>query len=242
MKRRQFGLTALAAMAIALSTPFPARSQTAPTLSFGGHKWIIKDGTSVMGPGPNLFSAKNASVDRAGRLHLQIVKRNGVWTTAEVINAASLGYGTYRWTIASDTSALDPNVVLGLFTWNDQPDFAHREIDIEVAKWGNKTDPTNAQFVVQPYDLSNHLHRYVQPAGPTVLEFTWTPQGIDYAVKSGTTVVASWSYTGQDIPLPGGENIRMNLWLMQGLAPTNGKAAEVVFSDFDFCTPTGVCK
>ncbi|MDQ4089270.1 MAG: hypothetical protein M3163_03045 [Actinomycetota bacterium] len=47
---------------------------------------------------------------------------------------------------------LDPNVVLGLFSWSDDPAYNYREIDIEVARWGDVAGDTNAQYVVQPWD------------------------------------------------------------------------------------------
>jgi hypothetical protein len=213
------------------------------TLNFSGHAWMVKSSAGTVGPGPNRYSAKNAAVDTSGNLHLRISKEKGRWYSSEIINTASLGYGTYRWTATTDLSNLDRNVVLGLFTWNDLPDYANREIDIEVARWGSTTDPTNAQFVVQPYGSPGHLQRFIQTAGgPSTLEFTWSPGRIDYLVRQGTGVVDAWSYAAPDVPVPGGETVRMNLWQYQGLAPSNGQPVEVVFSNFDFCTASGVCQ
>ena len=36
------------------------------------------------------------------------------------------------------------------------------------------------------------------------------------------------------IPLEGGENARINLWLFRGSAPTDGRNVEVVLSDFSY--------
>ena len=46
--------------------------------------------------------------------------------------------------------ALDARAVLGLFTWNDDAPYTHREIDIELSRWDNASDANNAQYVVQP--------------------------------------------------------------------------------------------
>ncbi len=212
-------------------------------LNFGGHSWTIKSSSAAVGPGPNLFGAKNATVDDAGNLHLQITNVSGNWQSAEIINTSSFGYGTYRWTTITDLSALDRNVVLGLFTWSDSPSYANREIDIEVAKWGSATDATTAQFVVQPSEAPKHLRRYTQtPGGLSTLQFTWTPGRIDYEVRVGNLLVDSWSYFGSDVPVAGGETARINLWQYQGLPPANGRPVEIVFTDFDYCTPLGVCK
>jgi hypothetical protein len=106
----------------------------------------------------------NVWVDALGRLHLRITKSGSSRRSAEVISKASFGYGTYRWTLASDVSDLDAQVVLGMFTWHDtSAAYAHREIDIEVARWGNASDSTNAQFFGQPYDFPGHTLRYAVP-------------------------------------------------------------------------------
>lgn len=215
----------------------------APTISFSGHHWLVKSSATAVGPGPNLFTAANTAVDAAGNLHLRIdTSATGQWRSAEVINTKSLGYGTYRWTVVSEASRLDPNVVLGLFTWSDLPAFNHREIDIEWARWGNAADPANAQFVVQPFGTNGNLRRFTAPTGgPTVFEFNWAIDKVTYRVRQGAAVVNSWKYTGSDIPVPGGERTHMNLWLVDGKRPADGKPVDIVLSDFDFCTPSGVC-
>jgi len=38
----------------------------------------------------------------------------------------------------------------------------------------------------------------------------------------------------QDIPRPGDENARINLWLMHGLPPSDGQEVEVVIRKFEF--------
>lgn len=212
-------------------------------LGFSGYTWAVKSSKETVGPGPNYFAPENATVDAAGNLHLRITKSDSKWTSSEVINTTSLGYGTYRWTVVSDLSNLDRNVVLGLFTWSDLPEYANREIDIEVARWGSTADLTKAQFVVQPYGNPGNLRRFSQPAGgPSTLEFTWAPGRVDFLVRQGKTTIESWTYVGQDIPAPGGEAARMNLWQHQGLPPANGQSVDVVFSNFTYCTPSGLCK
>ena len=67
---------------------------------------------------------------------MKIVKTAGKWVCAEVVLQQTLGYGTYRFYLDSPVDSLDPNVVLGLFTWNDDPAFNNRELDIEFARWG----------------------------------------------------------------------------------------------------------
>ena len=198
----------------------------------------MKTSIGAVGPGPNVFAAANATVDTSGHLHLAITKRNGKWTCAEVVLNASLGYGTYEWELGSNAANLDPNVVLGLFTWNDAPDYNHREIDFEAARWGRASDPTNAQWVVQPYNTSGNLTRWVLGSTvPTVVRFTWAASSVRFETVVGGNVVSAWNYTGSDVPVPGGENARMNLWLYQRKAPKNGQPSEVILNSFTFRPP-----
>jgi hypothetical protein len=187
--------------------------------------WIVKASDTPIGPGPNPFASTNVSV-RADGLHLRARQRNGRWTAAEIISEARYGYGTYRWTV--NLPALDPNVVLGLFTWDDDPAYNHREIDFEAARWGVASDPTNSQFVVQPYGTPGNLQRITTPAGPQTVSFTWRPNAVDFAAGG-----SSWTYTGASIPPPSA-SVHLNLWLNAGRPPTNGQAVDVVVSGFTY--------
>lgn len=206
-------------------------------VTWSGGSWQVKTSTSAVGPGPNWFSNLNVSVDASGFLHLRIAKEGTRWTTAEVIGPTSYGYGTYSFTVATRLDRFDPNVVLGLFTWSDKAPYAHRENDIEFAKWGNAADATNAQFVVQPYDKANHLHRFTAgDAVRTLQRFEWRAGRVTFTSTRLDTgaVVASYTYTGADVPKPGDERVRLNLWLFQGAAPVSGLPTEVVVESFAF--------
>ena len=138
------------------------------TITWGGLTWQVKTSTAAVGPGPNIFDKANVSVDGSGYLHLKIQKNgSNQWTAAEIIGPTTYGYGKYSFFLGSRVDNLDPNVVLGLFTWSDKAAYAHREIDIEFSRWSDATDPTNAQYVVQPFDLANHLVRFTQPTVTT---------------------------------------------------------------------------
>lgn len=241
--RRICSLALLTMFTVALGPPVQAgppaaAALTGPKVSFSGRSWTVKSSAGLVGPGPNFFSSspENVWVDSAGQLHLRITYRNGQWLSAEVILDQSLGYGTYDFSIASAVGSLDPNVVLGLFTWNDDPAYNHREIDIEFAKWGNAANSTNAQYVVQPYTRAGNIQRFVQPAmtTPSTHSFSWARKSVVFASKSQNGPIASWKYTGPSIPRPGGENARINLWLEGGKAPQNGTEVEVVVSRFTF--------
>ena len=204
-------------------------------VAFSSWSWSVKASTAPVGPGPNVFSdsLKNVWVDIAGRLHLRVTCRDGCWQAAEVVLDHSLGYGSYRFTLASHADRLDPNVVLGLFTWSDGSTYHHREIDIEFARWGKSVD--NGQYTVQPSTTGNS-HTFVQPqTAPTTHEFRWLPDRVSFhsATARGITV-AEWDYRGPDVPVAGDERTRINLWLYGGAAPTDGAEVEVVLSAFGF--------
>ena len=220
-------------------------AQYSRTIQFSGYTWMVKKSAGKVGPGPNIFSdsADNVWVDSAGRLHMKITRNGNRWNCAEVILTGSFGHGTYRFYLDSPVDNLDPNVVLGLFTWNDAPEFNHRELDIEFARWANASDPTNAQYVVQPYDAAGNLVRFLQPSNvpQSVHSLTWEAASATFRSLRGhdpystdpAKFIAGKTFTS-GIPQPGGENARINLWLFRGRAPSNRQAVEVIINRFEY--------
>jgi hypothetical protein len=208
--------------------------QQGTCVAFSNLCWTIKDSNGgEVGPGPNIFSKNNVSVDDQCRLHLRIAQQNGNWTTAEVIGRASFGYGTYQVVYDTPVDDFDPNVVLALFTWSNSAAHAHREIDIEFSRWGNAGNPNNAQYVVQPSTPSSRIFRWLVPgAVPSTHSFRWQPGSVFFESFAGTTH-QQWNFTGK-VPIPGGENPRMNLWLFRGAPPTDGQPVEVIVRSFSF--------
>ena len=216
-------------------------------ISFAGYDWWVKTSAGLVGPGPNYFSdsTNNVWVDALGRLHLRITNRTNHWQCAEVVSHRTFGYGSYRFEVDSPVNNLNPNVVLGLFTWSDDAAYTHREIDVECSRWGNANDINNAQFVVQPWDSANHLVRYAVPAALTNSThlFTWETNRVSYeALRGGYSptpatpdVISGWTFSdAAAVPQTGDENVRINLWLFNGSAPTDSNEAEVVINSFNF--------
>jgi hypothetical protein len=206
-------------------------------VTWSGATWQVKTSRAAVGPGPNVFDKANVQVDGFGYLHLKIQKNaSGTWTTSEIIGPTSFGYGTYTFVLGSRVDTLDPNAVLGLFTWSDKAPYAHRELDIEFARWGNAADPTNAQYVVQPWDGANHLARFTQPSATVSTQrFTWRAGSVSWqSLDASNIVIASYTYTGSDVPVPGDERVHLNFWLFNGAAPTNAQPAEVIVRSFSF--------
>lgn len=215
----------------------------ARTIEFSGRTWTVRSGFG--GPGPNAWSDDPASVwvDGGGRLHLTIRNVSGMWHCAEVLLQDSLGYGEYRFRLATDVTAYDPRIVTGLFTYLDDL----HEIDIELSRWSNPLDDVG-QFVVQPYDAPGHLQRF-----PVTLSdeysthwFRWLPGSVRFQSSRGlqagqpppVDVIRDWTYSGGDVPTPSVETARINLWLFQGQPPGNTAEAELVVESFEFIPAT----
>lgn len=210
------------------------------TIEFSGYEWAVKSSSGEeAGPGPNLFGEENVRVDSSG-LHLKILNRQGRFSCGEIVSKRSFGYGTYRFYVDSNVQDLAPSVVLGLFTWSDDPGYAHRELDIELSRWGDpKKD--NAQFVVQ-HTFADDKMRFPMPPklNASVHTFIWSPENVRFrseqgsasASSNGPPLILQHTFT-QGVPEAGGENVRINLWLALGRPPGPGKT-EITIRKFEF--------
>ena len=236
----------LALAAVALLTAGCQTISDAPErgrqLRWSGHAWAVKDEPSPVGPGPNAFSGrwKDVFVDWRGRLHLRLVRRRGHWLSTEIASFESFGYGTYSFEVAGGATAIPGNAVLGLFTYDRDPEDAHREIDIELSRW-NDGRADNLQCAIQPAegDLIHHLPLAESRRGWT-MSFRWAPGRVDCLITERPAapgapprIVARHAFT-RGVPRPGNEKVRLNLWLYQGSPPDTGAPAEVIVRRFRF--------
>jgi hypothetical protein len=202
------------------------------TISFSGYEWTTKSSASLASPGLNYFSDSmdNLWVDSDGALHLKITKKDDKWYCAELYTKQSFGYGKYIFYTASNLDGLNRNAVLGFFTWDDDPAYHNREIDIEFARWGSASTP-NLNYTVQP---TNTYTKEVSFTGDNTAHFfNWNENQISFQ-SSGEALIGEWSYAGLDIPKSGNEKARINLWLFGGSYPSDGKEVEVVIKKFKF--------
>lgn len=193
------------------SDPEDVLMRSGDVLTFAGRKWDIKSSTNLVGPGPNMFSKKynDVWVDEKGFLHLTIVNHDGVWYSTEVISQDTMGYGKYSWTVQGDPMSFADNVVLGLFTWDNNTFFteANSEVDIELSKWGTDTMRTPLTYSVQPvffgpYNDERSEYAVIDTAlhrGVSTHEFVWTDSLITWRsykgdYNSGEPDYASWSF------------------------------------------------
>lgn len=242
---------------LALLTAFPililvehVLAKDQKTIEWSGYTWTVKNsGTSKWGPGQNYWSSdkRDVWVDSRGRLHLKVVKRNGKWYSTELINEKTLGYGTYRFLITGRPDKLDPNLVLGLFTYDedseDVKEKKYREIDIEFAKWG-QVNGLNSSYTVLPYTMPENFLAFSTKLNSnySTHSFTWTQKSINfksYGHKSfknpgNSSLLKNWSYKGKDIPDSKNEKVHINFWQFEGKAPMNKKSAEIIIDRFVF--------
>lgn len=202
----------------------------ARTIQFAGLTWSVKSGYG--GPGPNNWSDSTDSVwvDAQGRLHLKIRQIGGTWYCSEVLAQQSFGYARYTAKISSNPELNDPNAVIGLFTYKNDTE----EIDIELTKWGNASDPDTGQFAVQP-SAPGTSSRVRFPTGlsgtnpSSTHHFTWSPDYIFYQsyhghadeLQSPSDLMKEHTYVGSKVPPLSDANYRINFWMFQGRTPTS---------------------
>jgi len=179
-------------------------------------------------------------VDDHQRLHLRIAKHGNDWHCSELICKASQGYNRYNFDVGSRVDLLDPNVIAGVFTWDDCASYAnppnnyYREIDFEFSRWGNP-DNINSQFVVQPYDVPGNIDRFdmnLSGLDHSVHSLDWSPDSLILKSTWGNSSHL-WKYTNTNfIPAPGNENVRINLHLFYGAPPSDHLNAELILNSF----------
>ena len=189
-------------------------------------------------PGANDWADSTANVHVQGTdLLLSIVKdSSGRWASSEVDNQQHLGYGTYRWVVATDLSTLDANEVLGMFTYGGS-DPSNNEIDIEPSHWGDMSNPSGSATVWQnanaglseehDFNYSNHP--------PYVNQFTWSPGRIDYLITDATgATLLAWTVT-TGVPTPSTEVPVINYWRYNNVAPAGVRTMRI--SSFGWAPP-----
>lgn len=210
-------------------------------LQFCGYEWIIKDtGDSKKGPGPNIFSSSQQAVrlDELGRLHLSVFPKDGVWHCSEVFTLDTFGYGEYTIRLSADPGTLDPNIVLGFFTYDITDSPYYQELDIEFSRWGIPGNKTG-HYSVQPYSEKGNSTSFNTkiPMEESLHVIRWLPKKVVFSTfsinnKGKTKLVKSWIYKGDHIPHPNNPAFRINLWLFQGETPELG--GEMIISDFSY--------
>lgn len=207
------------------------------TLHFSGYDWKVRSASSSRG-GVTLFDLGNAWTDASDALHLRIARAGSNWTCAEVNLTRSLGYGLYRF-VVRESSHLEPAAVLSMFTYDDSgEDRNHREIDVELSRWGNSQN-RNAEYVIQPYYLPQNVYRFTAPRGALTYSFRWDPEKVTFRTVRGASdeqglgAVAEHVFTS-GVPTPGGEFVHVSFYFVGNGPSTIQNPAEVVIEKFEY--------
>jgi len=223
-------------LAVALTKGTPSPTHPRRTLQFSGYEWEIRQSVSERGGTINRHDASNAWVDEEGLLHMRIAGSEKSWTSAELTLTRSLGYGTYMF-VVRDLSRLEPAAVFSMFTWDPAgSDPNHRELDIEVTKWGDPASK-NGQFVVQPYYVPANVARFDVPAGVLTHSFRWEPGKVLFRTvrgalpPPGARAVFEHVFTS-GVPSPASEAARMSLYVFAHTEHPLQNGTEVVVEKF----------
>ncbi|MGC4051775.1 MAG: glycoside hydrolase family 16 protein [Paludibaculum sp.] len=224
--------------AIARVTGTVEDARFAPPLHFGGYDWTVRALPSDRGGATNPYSSKNAWTDSRGMLHMRITKSPEGWECAEVQLERSLGYGSYVF-VVNGVANLEPASVLGFFTWDDQGvEENHREIDIEISRWGDAASK-NSQFTIQPYYVPVNVVRYTSPPGQITYSFRWEPGRVAFKAQQGDGIrgggpTISEHVFSSGVPSPGGEALHINLYVYGKTRTPQQNGTEVVIEKFEY--------
>jgi hypothetical protein len=207
-------------------------------IQFSGYEWNVRNLVSERGGAPNYFDPANAWVDNAGFLHLRLIREADGWTCAEVNLTRSLGYGSYLF-IVRDISQLEPAAAFTMFTWDDS-DAAehHREMDIEISRWGNPMSK-NAQYLVQPYYVPANVFRFAAVSGPVTFSFRWEPGQVAFKTFRGRTSDTALSPISEHVftsgaPTPRDEKVYINFYIFHYSKTPIQNTNEVVVEKFEY--------
>jgi len=180
------------------------------TLKFSGYEWYIRHITSDRNGAISNYDPGNASTDADGALHMRISRDGDHSKCSQVTLANHFGYGTYLFTVR-DTEHFQPAATLAMFTYDDLAAEHHREMDIELSRWGDPKSK-NGDYVIQPYSFPENKVIFDVPAGKLTHSLRWEPGRATFTTFRGTansgdalTIKRDVFTTG--IPTPGSEAV-----------------------------------
>lgn len=223
---------------IVKGTGTPTFAPTKP-LKFSGYDWNVRTIASDRGGTNNLYDPDNAWTDDRGALHLQIRKKSGRWSCAEVVLNRSLGYGTYVVTVR-DASHLEPAAVFSMNTFDESGGDEHyREIDVEMSRWGDLASRNNAQYGIQPFYVPGNVAPFQAPPGTLTHTIRWESGRVRFKTVRGASatgegpLVAEHEFTS-GVPTPGQENVQLFFYVVASDKSPLQKGGEIVVEKFQY--------
>lgn len=114
----------------------------------------------------------------------------------------------------------------------------HREMDIEISRWGDLSYK-NAQFVIQPYYVPANVIRFSLPPGTLTHSLHWSPGRVEFKTVEGSShdfssrTLASYSFTS-GVPSPGGESWYIGLYAYRKAKYSLRNETEVRIERFEY--------
>jgi hypothetical protein len=225
-------------VAIAIAAGKPGKPIVSKIIHFSGYDWRVQTAGTGRGGQPNFYDPANVWTDDKGFLHLRIQEHDGVWSCGEVSLVRSLGYGSYVF-VVDDTSHLGPSAALGLYTADDfRTSDIPGEMDIELNHRAI-ADNKNAQYVVQPFYISDNLVRFIAPVGVLTHTMRWEPGRASFETTRGSaknpraSKVAEHIFTS-GVPIPNKETAHIDFYIHRLSNNSPLKQEEVVIERFEF--------
>jgi len=206
--------------------------------------WERKSGCG--GPGPNCWTPANAPLVDGDGVHLKLTHQSGRWYSAEIRTALPVTPGSYSVRLVGRPDLLDPNVVLGVFLYDDAAgdagDPCPAELDLESSRFGDAA-AANGHFVTYGSGLCGAADladfSYSLAGTYTTHQIEWTPGAVTFRLMHGHRcapelsdyLISERSYDSSLIPPAGGMRLHLNLWAFAGQPPTDHAEVEVVIRD-----------
>jgi len=219
----------------------------AQTITWAGHTWKVTSGGMA---GVASGNPANVEINPDGYLHLQIAKREGKWTAAELFTTDNMGFGTYQWVIQGDVYNMDRTTVLGLFTYGPTHHIgadAENEIDIEFSQWNKTCHGCDADFTVypstgnrKPNGVSSWEDNFqVSSGNVTTARMEWSSDRVVFTLMngvhplgSGADVIKTETYSSNTTNIPQtAAPVGINLWCFKETPSRNQSA---IIRDFRF--------
>lgn len=129
--------------------------------SWSGHEWQVKIKDEPAGPGPNVFGlhTENVRLTRSKALQLSVLPTDNGWSCAEIFSSGLLRNGLFLFEVSGHARNIHPQLVAGMFTYNESLNHHYNESDVEISSWGS-SDIENAQFAHYAYNQEPEVHRF----------------------------------------------------------------------------------
>lgn len=207
-------------------------------IKFSGYDWKIRTISSDRGGAMNYYDPANVWTDEKGFLHLRIRRKQDHWTCAEISLTRSLGYGNYN-LVVQDISQLEPAAVLSMFTWDDlEAGQNHREMNIEITRWGDPSNK-NLRYVVQPFYVPANVAQFPIPRGTLIHSLNWKPGRAEFKTAAGfgsdknSKIISEYTFASS-VPAAGGETVHLILYVFGYSKQPLQKEAEVIIEKFEY--------